>query len=177
MMVLRRSRQRARRPGPSADGVRVTRASPMPPRRWGHCVGGRRTLSCGGRASEWANAFGSNSLQGVVFDDIDPLACGVSEDCLYLDAWTPIGTGRASRRRLPVMVWISMAGGFVVGSGSEPRYDGTRLAARGIWIALTAQHTPPQWPLGFIFCIHPRARLGRIRKHRAVRKPYAPQCF
>ena len=36
------------------------------------------------------------------------------------------------------MVWIH-GGGFVVGSGSEPRYDGTRLAARGI-VVVTLNH-------------------------------------
>jgi len=78
-----------------------------------------------------AEAFGPNSLQGVVFDDIDPTVCGVSEDCLTLNVWTPASP--ASSDRLPVMVWIH-GGGFVVGSGSEPRYDATRLAARGIML-------------------------------------------
>ena len=82
------------------------------------------------------SAFGPNSLQGVVFDDIDPFVCGVSEDCLYLNVWTPAGP--ESSRRLPVMVWIH-GGGFVVGSGSEPRYDGSRLAARGI-VVVTLNH-------------------------------------
>ena len=83
-----------------------------------------------------ANAFGPNSLQGVVFGDIDPSVCGVSEDCLYLNVWTPAELG--SSQRLPVMVWIH-GGGFVVGSGSEPRYDGSRLASRGI-VVVTLNH-------------------------------------
>ena len=83
-----------------------------------------------------ASAFGSNSLQGVVFDDIDPTICGVSEDCLFLNVWTPAEPGRSER--LPTMVWIH-GGGFVVGSGSEARYDATRLAERGI-VAVTLNH-------------------------------------
>ena len=47
-----------------------------------------------------------------------------SEDCLYLNVWTP-GLDHARR---PVMVWIH-GGAFVTGSGSMPWYDGTRLAA------------------------------------------------
>jgi para-nitrobenzyl esterase len=83
-----------------------------------------------------AEAFGPNSLQGVVFDDIDPTVCGVSEDCLALNVWTTASPGSSDRR--PVLVWIH-GGGFVVGSGSEPRYDGTRLAARGI-LVVTLNH-------------------------------------
>ncbi len=104
-----------------------------------------------------ANAYGPNSLQGVVFGDIDPLACGVSEDCLYLNVWTPIEP--QSSRRLPVMVWIH-GGGFVVGSGSEPRYDGTRLAARGI-VVVTLNHRLNA--LGFL--AHPE--LTAESEHRA----------
>src|SRR5574337_957698 len=82
------------------------------------------------------DAFGPNSLQGVVFGDIDPTKPGVSEDCLYPNVWTPAEQG--SLGRLPVMFWIH-GGGFVVGSGSEPRYDGTRLAAKGVVVA-TVNH-------------------------------------
>jgi para-nitrobenzyl esterase len=81
------------------------------------------------------DAFGANSMQGVVFDDIDPRLHGISEDCLYLNVWTP---SLDSPEPLPVMVWIH-GGGFVVGSGSEPRYDGANLAAKGI-VVVTLNH-------------------------------------
>jgi para-nitrobenzyl esterase len=73
--------------------------------------------------------FAPNSIQGILFSDIDPYAAGISEDCLYLNIWTPARLNRSDR--LPVMFWIH-GGGFSVGSGTEPRYDGARLAARGI---------------------------------------------
>jgi para-nitrobenzyl esterase len=75
------------------------------------------------------DSFGRNAMQGIVFDDIDPFTIGTSEDCLYLNIWTPAELGGSAR--LPVMVWIH-GGGFAVGSGAEPRYDGAALAARGI---------------------------------------------
>jgi para-nitrobenzyl esterase len=50
----------------------------------------------------------------------------VSEDCLYLNIWTP----RLSGKR-PVLVWI-YGGGFMEGSGDVPVYDGAALAARGV---------------------------------------------
>ncbi|MDE1985907.1 MAG: carboxylesterase family protein [Alphaproteobacteria bacterium] len=51
-----------------------------------------------------------------------------SEDCLYLNVWTP---AHAANARLPVMVWIH-GGAFLNGSSAVPIYDGTALAAKGI---------------------------------------------
>lgn len=52
----------------------------------------------------------------------------MSENCLYLNVWTPT---RSARERLPVMVWI-YGGGFVEGMTSQPVYDGTHLAQKGV---------------------------------------------
>ena len=109
------------------------------------------------RACAPVAAFGPNSLQGVVFDDIDPCPAGVSEDCLYLNIWTPAAPDDGAR--LPTMVWI-YGGGFVVGSGAEPRYDGAHLAARGI-LVVTLNHRLNA--LGFL--AHPE--LTQELEHRA----------
>ena len=52
----------------------------------------------------------------------------MSEDCLFLNVWTP---AKSARERLPVLVYI-FGGGFQQGDGSEPRYDGESMARQGI---------------------------------------------
>ena len=53
---------------------------------------------------------------------------GKSEDCLYLNVWTPM---KSASDRIPVLVWI-YGGGFNGGSTSEPVYSGERLAKKGV---------------------------------------------
>jgi len=75
-----------------------------------------------------AKQFGPRCMQQAVFGDMGFRSNGMSEDCLYLNVWTP---AKAAGDRLPVLVYF-FGGGFVAGDGSEPRYDGESLAARGI---------------------------------------------
>lgn len=66
--------------------------------------------------------FGDDPLQGLRGEGRGPT---YSEDCLTLNIWTPGGDKR------PVMVWI-YGGGFMVGSGSYPMYDGVPLTKKGV---------------------------------------------
>jgi len=52
----------------------------------------------------------------------------VSEDCLYLNIWTP---AKSANDKLPVMVFIP-GGGNLRGSASELQYDGNSLAKKGV---------------------------------------------
>jgi para-nitrobenzyl esterase len=65
-----------------------------------------------------------------------------SEDCLYLNVWT---AGSRSDRR-PVMVWIH-GGALTRGSGSNPVYDGTELAKKGV-VLVTINYR--LGPLGYL---------------------------
>ena len=70
----------------------------------------------------------------------------VSEDCLYLNIWTPAKTGK---EKLPVYFWI-FGGGWQVGHTAEMEFDGERIARRGI-VVVTVNYRLNM--LGF-FC-HP----------------------
>jgi para-nitrobenzyl esterase len=93
-----------------------------------------------------ADKFGPRAMQLALFGDMNFRSNGMSEDCLYLNVWTPAKTGQERR---PVLVYF-YGGGFVAGDGSEPRYDGESMANRGL-VAVTVNYR-----LGvFGFMAHP----------------------
>ncbi|HTD39785.1 MAG TPA: carboxylesterase family protein, partial [Mucilaginibacter sp.] len=93
-----------------------------------------------------ADHFGNNAMQKNVFGDMMFRSSGMSEDCLYLNVWTP---AKSSKVKLPVLVYF-YGGGFVAGDGSESRYDGESMAQKGI-VTLTVNYR-----LGvFGFLAHP----------------------
>ena len=57
-----------------------------------------------------------------------PAPSGISEDCLYLNIWTP---AKSRTERVPVLVWI-YGGGFNMGATSYPVHDGEKLARHGV---------------------------------------------
>jgi para-nitrobenzyl esterase len=115
---------------------------PQPPKNW--------------QGERKADKFGPRCMQRSVFSDMVFRSNGVSEDCLYLNVWTP---AKSNSERLPVLVYF-FGGGFVAGDGSEPRYDGGSMARKGI-VALTVNYR-----LGvFGFFAHPE--LTKESAHRA----------
>ena len=72
--------------------------------------------------------FGPRPVQAIVFGDMNSRSDGISEDCLYLNVWTP---AKRNTKNLPVLVYF-YGGGNVAGDASEPRYDGESMAKKGI---------------------------------------------
>ncbi len=72
--------------------------------------------------------FSARPVQKLMWSDMNSRSNGVSEDCLYLNVWTPT---KRNTTNLPVLVYF-YGGGFAAGDGSEPRYDGESMAKKGI---------------------------------------------
>ena len=75
-----------------------------------------------------ATGYGNDCVQGRFPGDIANTSQPMSEDCLFLNVWTPKPVSGA---KLAVMVYIH-GGGYASGSGSSAILDGSRLAARGV---------------------------------------------
>lgn len=73
---------------------------------------------------------------GAASPQRDRNAGATSEDCLFLNVWTPALRDGVKR---PVMVYIH-GGAYSNGSGSAPLYDGVRLARRGDVVVVTVNH-------------------------------------
>lgn len=102
-------------------------------------------------AAKWkgtfdATKFGAGCIQpkgnpsGLYYWDLKT----TSEDCLYLNIWAP-----ADARNAPVFFWIH-GGALSGGVGSDPLYDGQKLAERGL-VVVSINYR--MGPLGFL--VHP----------------------
>ena len=76
-----------------------------------------------------ATAFAPSPMSHNVWGDMKYRSPGFSEDCLYLNVWSPDGPRPDTLR--PVLVYF-YGGGFVAGAADETRYDGAALAREGV---------------------------------------------
>ncbi len=92
----------------------------------------------------------------------------MSEDCLYLNVWTP---SLEAKDRLPVLVWIH-GGGFVRGTSANQHTNGARLASHG---AVVVSFNYRLGPLGFFHhgAFHgdpdPKVNFGLLDQMEALR--------
>jgi len=89
-----------------------------------------------------ADTFAPECEQSLLGPAAGP-APAMSEDCLYLNVWTP---AKSVHERVPVLVWI-YGGGFVAGATSTPTYSGEVLARKGVVLVSVAYRVGP---LGFL---------------------------
>jgi para-nitrobenzyl esterase len=101
-----------------------------------------------------ADQFGPACAQGRIEAD-GRLGAGISEDCLYLNVWTPAKSGE----KLPVLVWI-YGGGFAGGRTSEALFDGAALARKGVVYVSVAYRVGV---MGFL--AHPELSAENRRTH------------
>ncbi len=84
--------------------------------------------------------FGPRAMQSNIFGDMGFRSDGISEDCLYLNVWSP---AKSANEKLPVLVYF-YGGGFAAGDGSENRYDGENMAKKGT-VTLTVNYRLGIW--------------------------------
>jgi para-nitrobenzyl esterase len=101
--------------------------APLPPKPWG--------------GVKKATAYGGASPQTKGEDN-------QSEDCLYLNVWTPALRDNAKRA---VMFYIH-GGAYSGGSGSSPLYDGVNLCKRGDVVVVTVNHRLNAF--GYLYLAH-----------------------
>ena len=103
---------------------------PQPPRAWTDAAD-----ATGYGAPSIQSGLAAGERRASAADPPAPDEPASSEDCLFLNVWTP-GLDQARR---PVMVWLH-GGGFANGSGGASMYDGGALARKGDVVTVTVNH-------------------------------------
>jgi len=117
---------------------RLRWAPPSKPQPW---TAPAAAIAFGPAAMQLASGGGAARYPGTVGPALNQLmnsgedAIRQSEDCLFLNLWTPALDNKAR----PVMVWFH-GGGFNYGSGNWPVYDGHNLAKNHDVVLVSVTH-------------------------------------
>ena len=119
--------------GMAVDGVRSFRGipfakPPVGPLRWREPQPAAKWTGIR-QATQWS----PRCKQSPAFADMRFRSTSDSEDCLYLNIWTPANAKPGAK--LPVLFYV-YGGGFVAGAADESRYDGASMAKRGIVVVV-----------------------------------------
>ncbi|NLT14545.1 MAG: carboxylesterase family protein [Clostridiales bacterium] len=93
--------------------------APVPPAKWFGTRVVDRLVS---------GALQADGREHFPYEDFELSAKMDSEDCLYLNIWSP---AQSPEEKLPVFVWIH-GGGMIAGTGMAPLFEGEKLAEKGI---------------------------------------------
>ncbi|XP_047567388.1 liver carboxylesterase 1 [Lutra lutra] len=110
------------------------------------------------------DAMGGQVLSELFTNRKENIALKLSEDCLYLNIYTP--TDLTKKSRLPVMVWIH-GGGLVVGGAST--YDGLALSAHENVVVVVIQYRLGIWGFFSTGDEHSRGNWGHLDQLAALR--------
>ncbi|XP_048211525.1 carboxylesterase 1D-like isoform X4 [Perognathus longimembris pacificus] len=110
------------------------------------------------------DAVGGQMLSELFTNRKESIPLRFSEDCLYLNIYTPADLTKNSR--LPVMVWIH-GGGLVMGGAST--YDGLALSAHENVVVVTIQYRLGIWGFFSTGDEHSRGNWGHLDQVAALR--------
>jgi para-nitrobenzyl esterase len=112
----------------------------LPPRRPEPWTGIADALKPGAMAPQGQSTANPSAGLGEdmakFFGSAEGVDTTISEDCLFLNVFTP-GINDGGKR--PVMVWIH-GGGFAIGTGTSPRTEGDNLARRQDVVSVNMNH-------------------------------------
>uniref|UniRef100_H0VAA2 Carboxylic ester hydrolase n=1 Tax=Cavia porcellus TaxID=10141 RepID=H0VAA2_CAVPO len=142
---------------PPLGSLRFT--PPQPPEPWNYV---KNTTSYPPMCSQ--DSEGSRPLSDLYTNRKESIPLWHSEDCLYLNIYTPVDVRKKSS--LPVMVWIH-GGGLVVGAAST--YDGLALSAHENVVVVTVQFRLGIWGFFSTGDEHSRGNWGYLDQVAALR--------
>ncbi|MCS5713154.1 carboxylesterase family protein [Herbiconiux sp. CPCC 205716] len=122
-------------------GVAVYKGIPF-----GASTAGEARWRPAGPVTPWTEVRTADTFGPVPPQEEEAAGLAQDEDCLHVNVWTSVEPSDAPR---PVLVWI-YGGRFAFGHGSDPYFDGSTLASKGVTVVTFNYRTG-----AFGFLAHP----------------------